>query len=245
MLFQRLVMPFVGLEVVRGLSFLPPLKPSGARSNSSKAPTTKFPEPLVVCGPSGVGKGTLITRLLQTYDTKFGLSTSHTTRKPRPGERDGFHYFFVTVEDFQAQLKAGAFIEHAEVHGNFYGTSVNAVKMVRSANRICILDIDRQGVMAMQSSEDVHSWSPKYLFIAPPSMEALKTRLKNRATETPEDLARRLGNAEREMAFGTQPGRFDKVLVNDDVDDAFRELEATLQDWYPDLFPADVTDLKN
>jgi len=199
-------------------------------------PRAAFPDPLVVCGPSGVGKGTLIARLLQRHPAAFGFSTSHTTRAPRPGERDGYHYFFITDEDFDGLREQGGFLEHAEVHGNKYGTSVRAVETVRASNRVCILDIDAQGVRSLQSTGNGPigtGWTPRYIFIAPPSLEDLEARLRGRATETEEAMARRLSNAADEVAFGLAPGNFDHVVVNGDLDDAFGDLEATLKVWYP------------
>lgn len=104
----------------------------------------KFPICLVVAGPSGVGKGTLIDKLLKEHPNLFGFSVSHTTRAPRPGEVDGKSYHFTTVPEMEAGIAKGLFLEHASVHGNFYGTSFEAVNRVSQAGKICILDIDVQ-----------------------------------------------------------------------------------------------------
>ncbi|CAK4664091.1 hypothetical protein LEN26_000992 [Aphanomyces euteiches] len=185
--------------------------------------------PLVIAGPSGVGKGTLINKLLAKYPTLFGFSVSHTTRGPRPGEENGIAYHFVTKDEFDEAVEANAFLEYARVHGNGYGTSKQAVESVQSQNKICVLDIDIQGVQQVKKADlkDVH-----FLFVAPPSMTDLESRLRGRGTETEEKIALRLANAEGELAYANE-GHFDKILVNREVDQAFAELEATLIKWYP------------
>ena len=100
--------------------------------------------PLIVCGPSGVGKSTLIRRLMREFPEDFGFSVSHTTRGPRSGEKDGVDYHFTNNEDMLSMIKRGEFLEHAHVHNRIYGTSINAVADVTNNNRICILDIDVQ-----------------------------------------------------------------------------------------------------
>ena len=100
--------------------------------------------PVVVAGPSGVGKGTIVKRLMDKYPSLFGFSVSHTTRAPRPGEEDGVHYNFVEKSAMEAAIANGEFIEHAAVHTNFYGTSIAAVDKVKSEGKVCILDIDIQ-----------------------------------------------------------------------------------------------------
>lgn len=194
--------------------------------------TTTGPRPVVFCGPSGVGKGTLIEMLRKKYlEDKFGFSVSHTTRKPREGEVDGVHYNFTTVEQIKQDIDAGKFIEYAEVHGKYYGTSVQAVESVRTSGKICILDIDVQGVQNLKKSP----LEPYYLFIAPPSMEVLEKRLRDRNTESEEDIEKRIGNAAGELEYGKAEGNFDKVLTNDGLDDAFAELLGIFQTWYPHL----------
>lgn len=187
--------------------------------------------PIVIAGPSGVGKGALITRLLATYPDAFGFSVSHTTRGPRPGEIDGQHYHFVTKEAFEAALGENAFVEHALVHTNYYGTSYAAIESVRSQGKVCILDIDIQGVQNVKRS----SLQCKYLFIAPPNFEELERRLRGRNTETEEKILVRLKNAQDEVTYGTTPGNFDTVLVNDDLDVAFNTLVNQIRTWFPTL----------
>lgn len=130
-----------------------------------------------VCGPSGAGKSTLITMLRAEFPDDYGFSVSHTTRAPRPGEVDGEHYHFVDKAAMEKEIAAGLFLEHAAVHGNFYGTSRAAVESVSGQCRSCILDIDIQGVKSCRAlGLDVD----KYVFIAPPDIAQLEARLRAR-----------------------------------------------------------------
>ena len=118
-----------------------------------------------------------------------------------------------------------------QVHGNMYGTSLEGVNTVRTEGKICILDIDMQGVMKVKKT----SLCPKFLFISPPSMPVLEQRLRTRGTEDEAKIQLRLENAHGELEFGTAPGNFARIIVNDDLDVAFSELVGTLRDWYPRL----------
>lgn len=191
-------------------------------------------KPVVVCGPSGVGKGTLIEMLMKHFPNKqLGFSVSHTTRGPREGEVDGVHYNFTTVEQIQKDIKDGKFIEYANVHGKYYGTSIAAVETVQSLGQVCILDIDIQGAQSVKKSNiDAH-----YIFIAPPSMEELEKRLRGRGTETEDAIQTRLGNAQKELDYGNEDGNFDKIFINNDLQSTFNEIAKQFQDWYPNLKP--------
>ncbi|XP_032190999.1 guanylate kinase isoform X1 [Mustela erminea] len=137
------------------------------------------PRPVVLSGPSGAGKSTLLKRLLQEHGSVFGFSVSHTTRDPRPGEENGKEvkpqlalladYYFVTREVMQRDIAAGDFIEHAEFSGNLYGTSKAAVRAVQAMNRICVLDVDLQGVRNIKKTD----LRPIYIFVQPPSLDVL------------------------------------------------------------------------
>ena len=191
-----------------------------------------LPKPIVFCGPSGVGKGTLIEMLMKRFpNDQFGFSVSHTTRKPREGEVDGTHYNFTSVEKIKEEIAAGKFVEYAEVHGNYYGTSVAAVETVQKQNRICILDIDIQGVMEVKKS----SLEPLYFFITPPSLDELEKRLRGRGTETEESIKKRLANSAAEMKYGHEAGNFDRIFVNADLKNTFEELVETIRENYPQL----------
>jgi len=192
--------------------------------------------PLIISGPSGTGKGTLISLLQERYPGRFGFSVSHTTRGPRPGEQDGVHYYFTDHEDMERRIANGEFIEHAHVHTNIYGTSFAAVDAVRAQGRICILDIDVQGVQRVKAAG--LDPAPRLVFVAPPSIEQLEERLRNRGTETEEKIRVRIGNASAEMEYGFGEGNFDKVVVNDDLETAFQELVDALSQWYPLGAPA-------
>ncbi|OQR95316.1 guanylate kinase [Achlya hypogyna] len=189
------------------------------------------PAPLVIAGPSGVGKGTLINRLMTKYPELFGFSVSHTTRGPREGEVNGVAYHFVAIDEFDGEVAKGSFLEHANVHGNRYGTSKFAVEHVQAQEKICILDIDVQGVRQVKNAK----MKVNYLFVAPPSMADLEKRLRGRGTETEDKIKIRIANAKGEVDFGTAEGNFDKVLVNNDLDEAFAELEETLAKLYPEV----------
>jgi len=180
--------------------------------------------PLVICGPSGVGKGTLFKKLMEEFPAAFALSVSHTTRKPRPAlnEKDGVEYHFVSRDEMKTAIAAGEFIENAEFSGNMYGTSKKAVRTVLEAGKICILDIEMEGVKQVKACPDLAH--PMYAFIKPPSMEVLEKRLRDRKTETEESIKKRLNKAREELQFGEEKGNFDVVIVNDDLEDAYKML---------------------
>ena len=141
---------------------------------------------LLIAGPSGVGKGTLINMLMADAPGDYGFSVSHTTRDPRTGEKDGVHYHFVSTEEFEELLGKKAFVEYAHVHHNYYGTSKTSVDTVREAGQACILDVDVQG------AQQVHDAKMGFfkIFVKPPSVEALRERLVGRGTETAGILCR-------------------------------------------------------
>ena len=184
---------------------------------------TNPPKPLVICGPSGVGKSTIIKILTDEFPGLFGFSVSHTTRKPRSGECDGVNYHYVTRDNFLFLKEKGDFIETAEFSGNMYGTSKMAVQSIQGKGQICILDIEMQGVIQIKK---ICELQPHYVFIQPPSIEELERRLKERKTETEESLKRRLDTAKRELEYGANPNNFDIIIVNDDVDKASSELRS-------------------
>ncbi|KAK0202883.1 guanylate kinase [Desarmillaria ectypa] len=176
-----------------------------------------FLRPLILSGPSGVGKSTLLQRLFAEYPDRFGFSVSHTTRDPRPGEVNGKQYHFVTVDKFQELLGQGAFIEHAQFSGNLYGTSFQTVREVEKEGRRCILDIEAQGVRQIKAT----SLNPVYCFISPPTMASLRERLNGRGTETEASVAKRLATALREIEYAKEPNVHDYVIVNDDLERAY------------------------
>lgn len=182
------------------------------------------PRPLVFCGPSGSGKSTLIKQIMTEFKGVFGFSVSHTTRSPRPGEIDGKDYHYVSKEEMEKGVCNGEFIESAIFSGNMYGTSKKAVEDVQRGNKICILDIDTQGVKSIRQT----SLNPVFIFMKPPNMEVLEQRLRARNTESEESLQKRLETAKGEMEYGNEPGNFDVVIVNDQLDKAYNELKEFL-----------------
>ncbi|MFL5895769.1 MAG: guanylate kinase [Thermoleophilaceae bacterium] len=168
---------------------------------------------LVITGPSGVGKGTLIRLLLDRFPT-MALSVSATTRAPRPGEQDGVDYRFMGADEFQRRVENGEFLEWAEYAGNRYGTLRSELER---AVDVLVLEIEVQG--ARQVRERVPQ--AVSVFIAPPSGDALRERLIGRGSDAPEQIERRLAVAEEEMAARDE---FDRVVVNDDLSRAVQEL---------------------
>lgn len=176
---------------------------------------------IVLCGPAGVGKGTVLGRVREQHP-QIWLSVSATTRKPRPGEVDGVNYFFMTEQEFLAKEDAGEFLETADVFGlAHYGTPVKPVVEHLEQNIPVILEIDIQGAVASNSVQGSWALMMMTVFIAPPSFEELERRLVGRGTETPEQQAKRLETAKIELAAEPE---FDKVIVNNVVDDAANEL---------------------
>ncbi|XP_011472161.1 guanylate kinase-like isoform X2 [Oryzias latipes] len=184
------------------------------------------PRPVVLSGPSGAGKSTLLKKLMKDHEGVFGFSVSHTTRNPRPGEEDGKDYHFTTREVMQEGIDNGEFIENAEFSGNMYGTSKAAVEDVRAKNLICILDVDIQGVRRIKETD----LNPIYISIQPPSIEILEQRLRDRQTETEDSLQKRLEAARIDMELSKEPGVFDVVIINDDLERAYEELKDILNE---------------
>ncbi|CAN4109121.1 unnamed protein product [Withania somnifera] len=180
--------------------------------------------PIVISGPSGVGKGTLISKLMKEFPSMFGFSVSHTTRSPREKEQNGIHYHFTDHNVMEREIKDGRFLEFASVHGNLYGTSVEAVEVVADTGKICILDIDVQGARSVRAS----ALEAIFIFISPPSFEELEKRLRARATETEEQIQKRLRNARAELEQGKSSGLFDHILVNDDLETCYEKLKVIL-----------------
>mmetsp|Transcript_28151 Transcript_28151/g.80929 ORF Transcript_28151/g.80929 Transcript_28151/m.80929 type:complete len:246 (-) Transcript_28151:133-870(-) len=183
---------------------------------------------VVIVGPSGVGKSTLIKRLMGEFPGCFGFSVSHTTRQPRPGEVHGTHYHFAAENEMKAAIDEGKFIEHAQVHGNYYGTSFAAVQEVMCAGRVCLLDIDVQGAEQVKASS--LSSEAAFLFVAPPCLAVLEERLRGRGTETEEKVQLRLKNARKELAFAEQrPDFFNETVVSGELETAYRQFEGFMR----------------
>jgi guanylate kinase len=177
---------------------------------------------LVISGPSGAGKGTILEGLLERFD-EMSLVTSWTTREPRENEIDGVHYHFVTKEVFQEKVQAKGFLEWASVYYNFYGTPVDEVRNLINRGKIAVLEIDVQGARSVRSNPMVDEVS---LFIAPPDKKTLSKRLKARGTENDQNLSIRLQEAAREI----QEARFfDYIIINDDLEMTINDSEAAIR----------------
>jgi guanylate kinase len=174
----------------------------------------------VITGPSGVGKGTLIRGLMQRHP-ELELSVSATTRAPRPGERDGVDYHFLTREEFDRRVAAGEFVEHADYAGRSYGTLRSELDQRLREGKPVVLEIEVQGARQVRAAMP----DAVQVFIAPPSLDALRTRLVGRGTDDAGEVERRLRVAEAEL--DAQP-EFGHVVVNDRLDDALAQLTGIL-----------------
>ncbi|MEU6503699.1 guanylate kinase [Streptomyces californicus] len=187
---------------------------------TSPVPPDVRPRLTVLSGPSGVGKSTVVAHMRSVHPEVW-LSVSATTRKPRPGERNGVHYFFVDDEEFDKLIANGELLEWAEFAGNRYGTPRRAVLDRLEVGEPVLLEIDLQGArLVRQSMADA-----RLVFLAPPSWEELVRRLTGRGTEAPEVIERRLAAAKVELAAEEE---FDTTLVNTSVEDVARELLALM-----------------
>ncbi|OGE55521.1 hypothetical protein PENARI_c004G00043 [Penicillium arizonense] len=183
--------------------------------------------PIVISGPSGVGKGTLIQKLFNTHPETFALAVSHTTRSPRPGEVEGIAYYFVCEDEFKSLIAENAFVEHTFFSGHHYGTSKMTIENQTTKGLIVVLDIEMHGIQQMKENP---SFEARYIFIRPPSLQALEERLRNRGTESDRDVEKRLAQAKIEMEYADSEDAYDKIIVNDDFDKAFEELDGFIYD---------------
>ncbi len=188
--------------------------------------TTKNGLALIISGPSGVGKSTIVGHL-EALRPGLRFSISCTTRDPRPGEIDGVHYHFLTQERFEQMLASGGFLESAQVHGNYYGTPKEPVTTAVDEGAVILLDIDVQGMRLVRQALAGTPYETRLrtVFIAPPDLQELERRLRGRGTETPESLARRLKNAAGEMACADE---YQHTVVNRDAQEAARQLLAII-----------------
>ncbi|MCA1366384.1 guanylate kinase [Bradyrhizobium sp. BRP14] len=177
---------------------------------------------LVISSPSGAGKSTIARNLLEA-DPELSISVSVTTRQRRPSEIEGRHYYFKTIREFEAFRATDSLLEWAEVHGNFYGTPRDAVEKAMAEGRDMLFDIDWQGAQQLQEkmAGDVVS-----IFILPPSMAELQSRLHRRAEDSEEVIATRLANSRAEIEHWRE---YDYIVVNDDLDRAFSAVRAIVE----------------
>jgi guanylate kinase len=171
---------------------------------------------IVLAGPSGVGKGAIVARLLAALPD-LELSISATTRRPRPREDEGRHYYFVDRADFDRMIDAGGFLEWADIFGERYGTPREPVERALAEGRDVLVEIDVQGARQVKAADP----SAYMVFITPPSLAELERRLRTRGTETDQQVRRRLAKASDELAAEPE---FDVTVVNDDLERAAREV---------------------
>jgi guanylate kinase len=176
----------------------------------------------VISGPSGAGKGTICGRVMEALGSGASLSISATTRDPRPGEKDGVSYFFLSKEEFKSRIDADGFLEYAEVYGNYYGTPKENVMSKLNSGCDVFLEIDIQGAMQVRDSypEGV------FIFILPPSGDVLRERITGRATDTDDVIDLRMSKAADEISYAD---RYDYAVVNDDIDKAVADVLAIVR----------------
>ena len=195
----------------------------GADGFSRTADTVSMNQGLLymISAPSGAGKTSLVRKLLAST-SDLALSVSHTTRPMRPGERDGVDYHFVTIEQFESMISAGAFLEYARVFGNFYGTSKHELQEQLTRGADVLLEIDWQG------ARQVRAVFPEVvgIFVLPPSREALEERLRNRGQDSDEVITRRMEQAVTEMSHYHE---YDYLVINDDFERALTDLQAIVR----------------
>lgn len=170
----------------------------------------------VIAAPSGAGKSTLVNALCK-LDNNVQLSISHTTRGIRPGEEHGVNYFFTSVSDFKNMIEKNEFLEYAEVYGNLYGTNITTIKDFLATGKDILLEIDWQGAKQIRKLFN----DAVLIFIAPPSLEILEKRLRDRKTDSQEVIEKRLSLAREDMAHAAE---FDYIIINDDFDTALQDL---------------------
>ncbi|MFZ8803388.1 MAG: guanylate kinase [Candidatus Calescibacterium sp.] len=191
--------------------------------NSKENNNKKIINLIVISGPSGVGKTTIIKKILQDPELKDKLmfSVSHTTRKKREGEVEGQDYFFVSEEEFMRMVERGEFIEWAKVHGHLYGTSYENIKLAQKSGKLLILDIDVQGAEKVREKKGD---SAIFIFIKPPNLDELKKRLELRGDT--KDIETRINNAKKELEFEK---KFDYSIVNENLEKAVLQVKEIIK----------------
>ncbi len=179
---------------------------------------------IILSAPSGTGKSTIINRLMQDPGLRLGFSISATSRSPRGEEKHGKDYFFLTEDEFQSKVDNGEFVEWEEGYaGTRYGTLESEVRRVTESGHNLIMDVDVKGAINIKKRFGDEALS---IFVMPPSLGALESRLRGRGTDTPETISRRLAKAEYEMSFAKE---FDTVVVNDALDAAVKEVASEIR----------------
>lgn len=180
---------------------------------------------LIVSAPSGAGKSTLVNHLL-SIGLPLSFSVSATSRKPRGSEIDGCEYYFISADEFREKIAAGEFVEWEEVYADhYYGTLKSEIKRIHDAGRVVLFDVDVRGGISLKKIFGSDALS---LFIMPPSVDELARRLHGRGTDSPEKIRMRVEKAESELKLA---GSFDRIIINDDLEDAFRETVKAVTDF--------------
>ena len=179
---------------------------------------------IVFSAASGAGKSTILN-IIQKRMPELVYSISSTTRAPRGNEKDGVDYFFLSKEEFKAKIDEGGFAEWAEVHGNYYGTSVQFLESQLNRNKTIILDIDVQG----KAQLDTHFKDAKGVFIEVPSAKELERRLRSRGTDSEEDIKIRLNNATKEQEYARFKCKYDYYLINDNLEECVGKVERIIK----------------
>ncbi|MDE5734361.1 MAG: guanylate kinase [Duncaniella sp.] len=181
---------------------------------------------IIISAPSGCGKSTIISAIMNKGCIDMQFSVSATNRGPRPGEKHGVNYYFLSDAEFQEAIASDAFVEYEEVYpGRYYGTLKSEVGRIMGEGHNVILDIDVKGGVNVKEMYGPEAIS---IFVAPPSIQTLRDRLEGRGTEEPEAVEQRLARAEYELSFA---GRFDHVVVNDTLPEAVAEVESLIMDF--------------
>ncbi len=188
----------------------------GIERRRSEIEVRRKPVVIVVSGPSGAGKSTIVKKVLER-DKEISLSVSLTTRPPRPGEKEGREYRFVSEEEFVRIRDSGGLLEWAEVYGHFYGTPREPIEARLGEGRDVLLEIDVQGGMQVRENME----EAVMVFIVPPGMEELERRLRGRGTDSDEVIRERLAGALRELEYNT---KYDYVVINDSVDECVADV---------------------
>lgn len=180
---------------------------------------------LIFCAPSGSGKSTIVSYLLNKYP-ELEFSVSATSRAPRGTEKHGEAYYFLSTEEFQQKIKEDAFVEYEEVYeGCYYGTLKSEIERIEMKGNHVVFDVDVVGGCNLKS---IFADNALAVFIAPPNVETLRKRLEGRATDSPEMIEQRVGKAEYELTFAP---KFDRILVNDDLETALREADEIIKNF--------------
>ena len=188
----------------------------------------KLGSAIIISGPSGVGKSTVCTRVREMFP-ELRFSISCTTRKPRPGEVDGVHYYYLSKEEFEKRIANGDFIEYARVFDNIYGTLASEVIDRVTAGEDVFLDIDVQGAIQIQEAAEKNGLLKKvceFIILAPPSFETLENRLRSRASDSAEQIEMRLAKARYELSFFR---KYNYLVVNDDLETAAANVAAIIR----------------